>query len=136
MGWQTPRTDWKATDRFNISDYNRIKNNFIFLQERIDNLYRYIELENMGEDLTEYTQDFNFNYFNAWEQNLNIFNELLFHKDYGFSQTFFGNGPFITASELIRIENAMLDMKKTIERQELSLRKIPFVLGQYREVRV
>lgn len=25
--WQTPKTDWKASDFMNIEDYNRIKNN-------------------------------------------------------------------------------------------------------------
>ena len=27
MGWTTPKTNWTKTDFFNLSDYNRIKNN-------------------------------------------------------------------------------------------------------------
>ena len=31
MEWQTPKTNWTANDRFNISDYNRIKNNLTII---------------------------------------------------------------------------------------------------------
>ena len=34
MAWINPKTDWTKNDRFNYSDYNRIKNNLNYLHEK------------------------------------------------------------------------------------------------------
>ncbi len=36
--WQTPKTDWKASDFFLVSDYERIKQNAQYLQQRLISL--------------------------------------------------------------------------------------------------
>ena len=39
MAWITPKTNWISTDRFNIADYNRIKNNLEYLHEYAQRFY-------------------------------------------------------------------------------------------------
>lgn len=39
MAWIEPKTDWVATDYFNATDYNRIKNNIAHLKELTDRLF-------------------------------------------------------------------------------------------------
>lgn len=51
--WIEPKTNWNAnSDRFNIGDYNRIKNNLTYLHEYASELYVPFETEDMGEDAT------------------------------------------------------------------------------------
>ena len=134
--WHTPKTDWKATDRFNFVDYNRIKNNLLWLHEKVSELYRPFEVEDMGEDITDYSSYWKVQYFNAWEKNLDIINNQMFTKDYGMAQRFFENGPFIQWAELNRIESAILYMRDILDRQEMGIRKLSFRLGTFKEVRI
>ena len=50
--WQTPKTDWKASDFMNIEDYNRIKNNLNELRDMSRELWKEFPFEEMGEDKT------------------------------------------------------------------------------------
>ena len=45
--WNEPKTDWKETDRFNIQDFNRIKNNLAYLHEQMINLDLYFPIKEM-----------------------------------------------------------------------------------------
>lgn len=134
--WHTPKTDWKMTDRFNFVDYNRIKNNFLWLHEKVTELYNLFEIEDMGEDITDYSSYWKVKYFNAWERNLDIINSHMFTRDYGTAQRFFENGPFIQWTELNRIESAILNMRDILDRQEMGIRKLSFRLGTFKEVRI
>lgn len=134
--WHTPKTDWKPTDRFNFVDYNRIKNNLLWLYDKVTELYSSFEIEDMGEDITDYSAYWKVKYFNAWEQNLDIINKHMFTKDYGTAQRFFENGPFIQWTELNRIENAVLSMRSILDSQESGLWRFSFRLGTYKEVRI
>lgn len=132
--WHTPKTNWKSTDRFNFVDYNRIKNNLLWLHEKVTELYRPFEIEDMGENITDYSSYWKVRYFNAWEQNLDIINNHMFTKDYGMAQRFFENGPFIQWTELNRIESAILSMRNILDRQEVGIRRLSFRLGTFKEV--
>lgn len=134
--WHTPKTDWKSTDRFNFVDYNRIKNNLQWLYEKVTELYKPFEIENMGEDITDYSSYWQVKYFNAWEQNLDIINSNMFTKDYGTAQRFFENGPFIQWTELNRIESAILNMRDILDRQEKGIKRLSFRLGTFKGVRI
>ena len=59
MAWQTPKTDWHGStnsegvytgDRFNASDFNRIKNNLTFLRDMAIKLYKEFSLVSLGDD--------------------------------------------------------------------------------------
>ena len=64
--WVEPKTDWKSTDRFNFSDYNRIKNNLIWLHAKSEELWKKFNIEDMGEDITSYATYWNVDMFNAF----------------------------------------------------------------------
>lgn len=134
--WVNPKVNWAETDHFNISDYNRIKNNLSYLKERANSIIRPFSIEDMGDDLTEYTSYWDVNVFNSFENNLNIVNENAYKRDYGIRQTFYENGVFIKYDELNRIESAMLDIYSWMERQSQAQRRVPFVLGRFKEVRI
>lgn len=134
--WHTPKTNWGVTDRFNIKDYNRIKNNLVYLNERASELWKPFEIEDMGADIEEYTAYWPVEVFNMWERNLEAVNKIILTHDYGFSQQFFENGPFIQYGELNRIESAILNMKDILDRQEAGLRRLSFRSGAFKEVAV
>ena len=59
MAWETPKTDWHGStnsegvytgDRFNASDFNRIKNNLTFLRDMAIKLYKEFSLVSLGDD--------------------------------------------------------------------------------------
>lgn len=137
MEWQTPKTNWKVSsgstytgDYFNVSDYNRIKNNLICLTELADKLY--VGLSPEGT-LLEANKTFNDIYFaddfNQMETRLQSLNEQTVKQDYGTSETFYQNGAFITYDELNRIESSCLDMYTRFSNQSNGLRMMAFTLG-------
>ena len=60
MAWITPKTDWYGEvvdgvyvgDRFNASDYNRIKNNLSYLRELAVQMYKEFSIHSIGADKT------------------------------------------------------------------------------------
>ena len=133
--WINPKVNWTENDRFNISDYNRIKNNLSYLKERANSIIRPFSMEGMGNDLAEYTSYWDVNVFNSFEKNLDIVNKNAYKRDYGVRQTFYENGVFIKYDELNRIESAMLDIYSWMERQSQGQRRLSFTLGRFKEVR-
>ena len=127
--WQTPKTNWTNSDRFNMEDYNRIKNNLHYLWEEVCDMWQEFEIEDMGEDITSYKQDYNFVYFNAFESNVDIINKNMFTQNYGMKQNFYPNGVFIKFDELNRIESAILKMKQIIDGKKAGMKRLPFRLG-------
>lgn len=136
VDWVEPKTDWISTDRFNISDFNRIRNNLLWLQEKAKKLYKNFEITDMGEEITSFESYWNVAYFNAFENNVETINQTIYTQDFGISQKFFENAPFIKWDELNRIENACLKMKDVLDRQEAGLRRLEFRLGGMKGVNV
>ncbi len=134
--WHTPKTNWKPTDRFNFVDYNRIKNNLTWLHEKAQELWKPFNIEDMGEDIIDYSSYWKVRFFNAWEENLDTINKNIFTQNYGERQIFFENGAFIQWNELNRIEGAILEMRDILDRQEAGLRRLSFRLGAFKEVKI
>lgn len=135
MAWIQPKTNWAVGDRFNISDYNRIKGNLNFLHERAEELYQDFNIINMGADkgYSEYPYAREINNF---EKNLETINENVFTQDFGDRQTFVPNGVFITYDELNRIESAILNMYNLLDRQKAGLIRLAFRFGNMKGVQV
>lgn len=134
--WKDPKVNWKPTDRFNWWDYNRIKNNLKHLHERASLLIKPFDIEDMGEDITEFTRYWPVETFNKVEKNLEKIDKNTYNTDYGEKQTFYENGGFIKWDELNRIESATLSINSMMDRQEAALSRLPFTLGRKRGVRV
>ena len=129
MLWQTPKTDWTVDDRINFKDYNRIRNNILYLHEKLSDMNGEFDIADMGEEMDSYKADWKVVYFNAFESNINTINKNLMSKDYGYTQTFYQNGIFIGFAELNRIEGAILGMKRTIDGIIAGRRRLPFRCG-------
>lgn len=136
MAWIEPKTDWTSSSRLNIEDYNRIKNNLMYLYETALVRVGTVDIQDMGEDLTEYTGAWDVDIFNAFENNLHIISERVINSDIGSKKTFYENGPFIDCVELNRIESITLRNKKALDNLSAGLRRIPFSLGQYKTIRM
>lgn len=116
--WQTPKTDWHVStdsdgnytgDRFNASDFNRIKNNLIYLRDLAIKMYTEFDIEKVSDD-KGYADYPYADEINAIEDNLDTINEHTISRNYGVKQTFNDNGAFIDFNELNRIEGAELDL--------------------------
>lgn len=134
--WKEPKINWTENDRFEIEDYNRIKNNIYYLWEKAQIFFNNFEIKEMGSDIESETEDFNVVYFNAFEENIDILNGSTFVQNLGTKQTFYENGVFIKWDELNRIENATIKIKKIIEAREKSAYRLPFRLGSPRDFRL
>lgn len=116
--WVAPKTDWHSSvdsdgnyigDRFNASDFNRIKNNLEFLRELAVTMYRTFDIHDIGIDKTP--RDYVYaDEINRLEENLNTINNRSVRASYGNTPTFRDNGLFIDYKELNRIERAIQDM--------------------------
>lgn len=134
--WQIPKTDWTAEDRFDYKDYNRIRNNLLYLHDEVSKVWGDFDIEYMGAEIESYRADWKVEYFNAFENNVDMINRNMFTQDYGFRQTFYLNGIFISFSELNRIESAILSMKRIIEGKVAGQRRLPFRCGAPKGLRL
>ena len=135
MAWIEPKTNWTTSTRFNIEDYNRIKNNLSYLYNTSLLLIGLFEIEDMGEDLTvdlDEDKTWDVNVFNSFENNLHIISDKIIDKDIGAKKTFYENGLFPDYNELNRIESAILMNKNALDNLSAGLRRIPFKFGRYK----
>lgn len=134
--WIEPKTDWEKTDKFNIDDFNRIRNNVQWLHQKLSEINMFFDIADMGDAETTHARYPTAAVFNAIEQNVQYINSRMENKDFGVTKTFFPNGAFITYDELNRIESMELDMKTSIDSIEKNIRHIPFRLGGYDAIRI
>lgn len=128
MEWITPKINWVILDKFNIGDYNRIRNNLLFLQDLAAQLYIDFPQSSLGNEKT-YNSDYLASEFNSFESILEIIKNNTFALDIGSTETFFENGPFILWSELNRIESACLKYYAILNNQFDNRWKLNFVVG-------
>lgn len=132
----TPKTNWIKTDRFNINDYNRIKNNLNYLGIIGNDLFSAFSLNDMGADKTEYIKYWKPSEFNLFEENLDIIVRNFPKYDAGVRKTFFENAPFIDYKELNRIESAILYFYKISSTHKATLPRLAVRIGNMRGVKV
>lgn len=134
--WKAPRNDWISTSRFNIEDYNRIKNNIEFLGELASSLNVPFNIELMGADKASYKDYFYADEINLFETNIDIINRFIFTQDIGNKKEFFDNALFIDCVELNRLENACLIIYDLLYWQKKNKKMLSFKLGNYKGVQV
>lgn len=136
MAWQTPKTDWYGKviegvyvgDRFNAVDYNRIKNNLIYLRDLAITVYEGFNIETVSNDKT--TADFFYaDEINAMERNLDTINNNTLKRNYGTRVTFSANGNTPVYTELNRLESAILDLYDRLSNQSGGRRTLTFNFG-------
>lgn len=98
--WQTPKTDWEPETPVNYKDYNRIKNNMVYLWEKACEIWGYFKISDMGEDLESVREGYYADQFNLFEENLETINNHMYTQYLGIRQTFYDDGVFISSAEL------------------------------------
>ena len=138
MTWQTPKTDWSAEysdtglfigDFFNIEDYNRIKNNLLYIRELATQLIHGVPRITVGEDKESYDEYFYADEINLIEDGLEAIDNRIPWADFGNKQTFYDNGRFIDADELNRIESAELQLYDLLTNSIEGKLRLAFRLG-------
>lgn len=136
MAWVTPKTDWYGEvvdgvyvgDRFNATDFNRIKNNLSYLRELAVKVYEEFTIHSLGSDRTP--KDFFYaDEINKIEQNLNTINSKTIKRSYGNTPIYADNGSTMTFDELNRLESATLDLYERLTNQSEGRRTLQWNFG-------
>lgn len=136
MAWTTPKTDWYGAvvngvytgDRFNAVDFNRIKNNLVYLRDLAVKVYEEFSITAVGADKT--TADYFYaEEINKMEQNLATINAKTLKMSYGTAPTYSDNGRTMDYSELNRLEGAILDLYDKLTNQYEGRRKFKWNFG-------
>ena len=135
--WETPKTDWHyeldseglyVGDRFNATDFNRIKNNLEYLREMAIKMYDDFTIYALGTDRT--TQDYFYaDEINQLEENLNTINYNSIKRSYGTAPSYTANGNIMDFTELNRLEGAILDLYDKLSNQNDGRRTFTWNLG-------
>ncbi len=130
MSWTTPVTNWTADRKFNLEDYNRIKNNLKYLRTLADSIYRSFDITELGEDLSDEEHWWSPAEINALEDALDeIFRASALPINIGEKKSFQYNGLFIQYLELNRIESACLNIYTLAQSQARTRKHLKLVLG-------
>lgn len=136
MAWTTPKTDWYGAvvngvytgDRFNAVDFNRIKNNLVYLRDLAVKVYEEFSIVVVGADKT--TADYFYaEEINKMEQNLATINAKTLKMSYGTAPTYSDNGRTMDYAELNRLEGAILDLYDKLTNQYEGRRKFKWNFG-------
>jgi len=136
MAWTTPKTDWYGAvvngvytgDRFNAVDFNRIKNNLVYLRDLAVKVYEEFSITAVGADKT--TADYFYaEEINKMEQNLTMINAKTLKMSYGTAPTYSDNGRTMDYAELNRLEGAILDLYDKLTNQYEGRRKFKWNFG-------
>lgn len=137
MAWTTPKTDWHGGlnvegvyegDRFNATDFNRIKNNLAYLRDLAITLYEEFSIVSLGNDRTP-ADYFYADEINQLEANLVTINQNTINRSYGTAPTYVENGNTMDYTELNRLESATLDLYNRLTNQSEGRRMFTWNFG-------
>lgn len=134
--WSEPKTNWVQSDRFNFSDYNRIKNNIAYLKERAIEIYLDFPFEDMGADKVSYADYPYADEFTKLESNLEKIKVNTFRFDDSESKTWYENQRTPSYEDFNRIEMACLKFYKGLESVKANKGKLSLRLGSGKFVKL
>ena len=109
LEWITPKTDWAISTPFTYVDYNRIRNNLLYLNDKFNEMYPNTARElDLGDAKTGYTNEYFPSEFNAFEEALISFERIGQNANIGSRNYYKSNGDFISYNDLNRIESCCL----------------------------
>ena len=128
MDWTTPKTTWLSGDSFCLApDYERIRGNLLYLQERAAQLLQKPDYAQMKD----YTiQDVPLaDFFNAVEQNLQAVAQAVQQRESYQTKTFAANDLVWDWRDLERIEQMQLQIYMDLKAIEEGQQRLAFCLG-------
>lgn len=135
MGWIEPKTDWTSESYFNADDYNRITSNITYLYGLLSTLFLGVDSSIIGEEKNVYSLIYA-REINEIEKKLSELNSLTYNLNIGQQMEYMDNGRTMDYNELNRIEEACLKIYKTMVSHKDSLKRLSFVLGGQKGIRV
>ena len=135
--WDTPKTDWHyeidseglyVGDRFNATDFNRIKNNLEHLRGLAIKMYDDFTIHALGADRTP-KDYFYADEINQLEENLNTVNQKSIKGAYGNAPSYTANGNIMDFTELNRLEGAIFDLYDKLSNQNDGRRTFTWNFG-------
>ena len=108
MGWITPKTNWVATDPLTHTDFNRIKNNLVYLNDIYNNVFEPYTMD-LGADMVLDQMFANASVWNAFEDCIESFKTRsgIIHN-YGPRSYYRDNGHLPNYNQLNRLEKLIL----------------------------
>lgn len=134
--WSEPKTNWVQSDRFNFSDYNRIKNNIAYLKERAIEIYLDFPFEDMGADKVSYADYPYADEFTKLESNLERIRVNTFRFDDSETRSWYENQRTPSYEDFNRIEKACLKFYKGLESVKANKGKLSLRLGSGKFVKL
>lgn len=137
MTWETPKTNWYGKsdsngnytgDYFNVADFNRIKNNLVYLHDLAITMYDNFNITDLGNDRT-YSDYFYASEINSMVDNRDTINYHTVKKVYKALPTYVDNGNTMTYSELNLLESSILDLYNWLTNQSEGRRKFTWNFG-------
>lgn len=135
MAWIEPKTDWVASDYFNVDDYNRIIGNITHLKALAGDLFLKLTELPMGEEKT-YLSLIYAREMNNIENSLEVLNLETYGFDIGATTEYRANGSTPLYTEFNRIESAILLLYKTMTSHKEALPRLAFTLGGQKGLKV
>lgn len=136
MEWIEPKINWTANDYFNADDYNRITSNISYLFDFLSTLFSGVDGSiNVGEEKTVYSLIYA-REINEIEEKLSELNIATYNLNIGQQMEYMDNGKTMDYNELNRIEESCLKIYKTMVSHKDSLKRLSFVLGGQKGIRV
>ena len=133
MEWITPKTDWQMTDKINLSDYYRWRNNLLFLKRYCYSIF-HINYDSMANNKVAGSYPYA-DEINAIENNLDKLNKGKYNLSIGSKKTYSENKGSFNYMEINRIETAMLELYVRIGIDRKPLDMMQFTLGKQKGFR-
>lgn len=134
--WTTPKTDWSSTDYFNLTDYNRIKNNIAYIRELALEVFVDFPFEDMGNDKTSYTEYPYADEFTAMEDNLEYIRENTFLFDDSEYKQWYENQRTPNYEDFNRLERACLLFYQGFNSIKENKARLSFRLGAMKSIKI
>lgn len=134
--WTTPKTDWSSTDYFNLTDYNRIKNNIAYIRELALEVFVDFPFEDMGNDKTSYTEYPYADEFTAMEDNLEYIRENTFLFDDSEYKQWYENQRTPNYEDFNRLERACLLFYQGFNSIKENKARLSFRLGAMKAIKI
>ena len=115
--WIEPKTDWIYGEALNIEDYNRIRNNLLYLNDKCNEHFPPDVQIDLGSEKVR-TDNYYASEFNAFEDALESINNRAYKYDLGSKMTFTMLGRFIGYEEKNRLESGCLRLYQMFEQIE------------------
>ena len=106
MAYITPKTDWEATDPITPTDYNRIKNNLVYINDLFNHMYDNPYTFNPGADIGE-KEFFKASKFNMFEDCVEHLQRSGRIYTFGERSYYYDNGHLPNYTQLNRLEKCI-----------------------------